>query len=226
MLDFSRLFYWSFSTNIQILCGRSDSDAPRSDTPHKVARYLFYYSAWLSRWFPPDQYNQVEMIVPVRYQLLNGKSAGLAVEFVFLSWVLNTLEYFSNECEFSAESSLHGISSNSSGVVKMKRFVSSNVNVILTQQTCGQCSCMSAGSKCRVLENYFYEQICYMLLKSECRGDWDVGLCACWILAKRAPLHNAKFRFFLRAKQVFFRKSPLRSCSLFASIQKEHSSRT
>ena len=32
-------------------------------------------------------------------------------------------------------------------IVKTKRFVSSNVNVILTQQTCGQRSSMSAGSK-------------------------------------------------------------------------------
>jgi len=34
------------------------------------------------------------------------------------------------------------------------------------------------------------------------------------------PLRNAKFRFFLRAKHVFFLKSPLRSGSLFAGTKK------
>jgi len=37
-------------------------------------------------------------------------------------------------------------------VVEMKQFVSSNVNVILTRQTCGQRSSMAAGSKRWALE--------------------------------------------------------------------------
>ena len=107
-------------------------------------------------------------------------------------------------------------------VVETKRFVSSNVNVILTRQTCSQRSSMSAESKRRALENCFYERICHMFQISKCGGDWNLGLYTSWVLAKRKSLRNAKFRFFLRAKHVFFRKSPLRSGSLFASTQKVH----
>ena len=89
-------------------------------------------------------------------------------------------------------------------VVETKRFVSSNVNVILTRQTCSQRSCMSAGSKRGALQNYFYERICHMLLISKYRGDWDPGLCTFWVLAKGEPLRNTKFQFFLRAKHIFF----------------------
>jgi len=46
--------------------------------------------------------------------------------------------------------------------LETKRFVRSSVNVILTRQTCGQRSCMSAGSKHRALENYFQERICHI----------------------------------------------------------------
>jgi len=51
-------------------------------------------------------------------------------------------------------------------VVETKRFVSSNVNVILMRQTCSQRSSMSAGSKCQALEKNFFERICYMFLIS------------------------------------------------------------
>jgi len=68
-------------------------------------------------------------------------------------------------------------------VEETKRFVGSNVNVILTRQTCGQRSSMSAGSKRRALENYFYEQICHMFLVSKRRGDWHLGMCTSWVLA-------------------------------------------
>ena len=56
-------------------------------------------------------------------------------------------------------------------VVETKRFVSSNLNVILTRQTCGQRSSMSAGSKRRALQNHFPERICYMFLMSNCREE-------------------------------------------------------
>jgi len=56
-------------------------------------------------------------------------------------------------------------------VVEMKRFVSSFVHVILTQQTCGQRSSRAAESKRRALGKYFSERICYMFLISKCRGD-------------------------------------------------------
>ena len=53
-------------------------------------------------------------------------------------------------------------------VVETKKFVSSKVNVILTRQACGQCSCMSSGSKHRALEIYFDKRICHMFTLSKC----------------------------------------------------------
>jgi len=95
-------------------------------------------------------------------------------------------------------------------VLETKRFVGTFSNVILTRQTCGQRSSRAAESKRRALGNYFCEWICYMFLISKCRGDWDLGLCTFWVFAKREPLCNAKFWFFLRTKHVSLRKSPLR----------------
>ena len=54
--------------------------------------------------------------------------------------------------------------------------------MILKRQTCGQRSSMSAGNKRRALENYFYERICPIFLKSKCRGDWHLSLCTVWVL--------------------------------------------
>jgi len=75
-----------------------------------------------------------------------------------------------------------------------ERFVGSSVNVILTQQTCGQRSSRAAESKRRVLENYVYERICYIFLTMKCRGDWDLGLCTFCAFAKRKQLRNGDFR--------------------------------
>ena len=111
-------------------------------------------------------------------------------------------------------------------VVETTRFVSSNVNMILTRHICGQRSSVSAGSKCRTLENYFYERICHIFVTSKCREDWDPGLCFFWVRAKRGALRHATFRSFLRAKHVFFWKSPLSSGSFFASTQKVHRPRS
>jgi len=79
-------------------------------------------------------------------------------------------------------------------VVEMKRFVDSSVTVFLTRQTCGQRSSRAKESKRRALENKFSEQICYMSLILKCRGDWDLGPCNFWILARRNPLHKGDFR--------------------------------
>ena len=43
-----------------------------------------------------------------------------------------------------------------------------------------------------------------MFLISKCRGDQDLDLCTFGVLAKGEPLCNDKFRFFLRAKHVYF----------------------
>jgi len=96
----------------------------------------------------------------------------------------------------------------------------------MTQQTCGQRSSRAAESKRRALGNHFSEWICYMFLMSKCRGDWDLGLRTFGVLAKRELLRNAKFWFFLRAKHIFFRKSPLRNGSLFASKKIVHRPRS
>ena len=53
---------------------------------------------------------------------------------------------------------------------------------------------------------------------SKCRTDQVLVLCTFW---EREP-RNAKFRFFLRVKHVFFRKSPVRSGSLFTSTTTVH----
>jgi len=47
--------------------------------------------------------------------------------------------------------------------VETKEFVNSDVNVILSRQTCGQRSSRAVGSKHQALDNCFGERICYML---------------------------------------------------------------
>jgi len=89
-------------------------------------------------------------------------------------------------------------------VEETKQFVGSFVNVILTQQTCGQRSSRAAESKRRALGNYFSERIYYMFLKSKCRGDWDLGLCTTLVLAFGEPQRNGKIRFFLRRNTFLF----------------------
>ena len=52
-IDFRFSFYLSFSTIFKILFRRFYS--PESDPPHKIMRYLVYYSTQLGSWFPPDR---------------------------------------------------------------------------------------------------------------------------------------------------------------------------
>jgi len=79
-------------------------------------------------------------------------------------------------------------------VMVTKQFVGSNVNVILTRQTCGQRSSRAAESKRRAPGNYLDEWTCYMFLIPKSEGDWDQGLCTFWVLAKREPLRIGDFR--------------------------------
>ena len=78
--------------------------------------------------------------------------------------------------------------------VETKRFVGSSLNVILTRQTCGQRSSIAVESKRGARGNYFPERICYLFPMWKCRGDWDLGLCTFWVLAKREPLRNGNFQ--------------------------------
>jgi hypothetical protein len=55
--------------------------------------------------------------------------------------------------------------------VEMNQSVGSNLNVILTLQTCGQRSSRVAGSKRRTLVCYFPARIWYMFSISKCRGE-------------------------------------------------------
>jgi len=101
-------------------------------------------------------------------------------------------------------------------IVETKRFVGSFVNVILPRQTCGQRSSMAAESK-----RYFPGWICYMFLISRFRGDWDLGQCSFWVLAKREPLRNGDFR--KKTKRVLPAESrDLALRSLFEGTQKLH----
>jgi len=76
-------------------------------------------------------------------------------------------------------------------------------------------------SKRRALENWFCVRICYMFLISECRGDWDLGLCTTSVLALGEPERNGKIRFFLCRNTFFsdfaiahlFSKRKYRSCA-------------
>jgi len=101
--------------------------------------------------------------------------------------------YSLTERGFSVESSLQGNSS--------QRFVGSNVNVILTRQTCGQRLKMSAGSKRQALKEKF-KQICYIFLISGCRRDrgWYLGLCTSWV---RRPAVQCQIPIFPVAKHTF-----------------------
>ena len=85
---------------------------------------------------------------------------------------------------------------------------------------------MSTRSKSRALEIYVSDRICHMFLISKYRGHWHLGLCTFWVLAKRELPCYVKFRFFLRARHAFFRKSPQRCGSFFASTKKVHRPRS
>ena len=87
-------------------------------------------------------------------------------------------------------------------VVETKRFVSSFLNVILTQQSCGQHSSRAGKSKRQAIGYYFSERICYMSLISKCRGDWDLGLCTTSVPAFEEPQRDGK----IRGKNVFWRR--------------------
>jgi len=75
-------------------------------------------------------------------------------------------------------------------VVETKQIVSSNSNVILMRQTCGQRSGLAAGCKRQALEFDFSVRICYMFPMSKCRRESDLGLCTISALAKRILLHS------------------------------------
>jgi len=87
-------------------------------------------------------------------------------------------------------------------VVETKRFVSSTVNEIWTQQTCGQRSSRATESKRQALGNYFSERIWYMFLTSKCRGDQDLCLCTTSGLAFGEPMRSGDFW----GKKVFQRR--------------------
>jgi len=104
------------------------------------------------------------------------------------------------------ESSLQGISSNLF-VVETKQYVSSNANVILTRQTCGQRSKMSAESKRRKA------QICFTSEFAMCSTYQNVETTKIYVSAlfdylqkeNRCAMPNSEFsrrrnKFFLGSR--------------------------
>jgi len=86
--------------------------------------------------------------------------------------------------------------------VETKRFVGSNVNLILTRQTCGQHSSRAAESKHRALALCFSIRIRCTCQVSTYRRKLDLGLSTTFVPAKRMPLQGGDFRY----KNVFGRK--------------------
>jgi len=109
--------------------------------------------------------------------------------------------------------------------VKTKRFVGSNPNLILTRQTCGKRSSMSARSKRRAIEKDFI-QIYYMFLISKCKWELDLGLCTSSVLAKRMPQRGGEFRLNQRVWPQICRTLPVRGGILFASTEVVHRPRS
>ena len=105
-----------------------------------------------------------------------------------------------NERAHLVNSSLQSISSNS--LVEKNQLVRSNLNVILTRQTCGHRWSKVAGSKGRALAFYFPVRIWYIFFISICREKSDLGVCMTSVLAKRMRLRSADFGF----KNVFGRR--------------------
>jgi len=87
--------------------------------------------------------------------------------------------------------------------VETKRFVGSNVNVILTRQTCSQRPSRAAGGKRRALAFYFGVRICHVFLISRYRVESHLGLCTTSVLANRIPPRICKIRQSLWPKHVF-----------------------
>jgi len=111
-------------------------------------------------------------------------------------------------------------------LVETKQIVSSNSNVILTRQTCGQRSGLAAVSNPRMIVFYFSVRICYMFPMSKCSGESGLGLCMTAVPAKRMPLRSADFRRILRPNTFKNRKSALHSRILFASTEIMHRPRS
>jgi len=112
-------------------------------------------------------------------------------------WVFLNKQFQTNKCRFPVECSFprHSIEFVD---VETKPIVVSNVKMILQRQTYCQRSCISAGSKRRVLAFYFPVWIWCMFWKSKCRGESDLGLYTTLGLAEGKLLRNADFRQILR----------------------------
>jgi len=86
--------------------------------------------------------------------------------------------------------------------VEMNYLVSSDPNIMLKRQTCGQRSSMVGWSKRRALAFYFCVWICSMFAISECRGSQIYVFALFRYLPKKVPLNSGDFRL----KNAFSRK--------------------
>ena len=110
--------------------------------------------------------------------------------------------------------------------VETNEVVCTNLNVILTRQTCSHHSSRVAGSKRRALAFYFPIRIWFVFSISKCRGESDLGLCMSSVLAQRMRLRNADFRFKNVFGRKIHRKLALRSGIPFSSFELMHRPRS
>jgi len=134
----------------------------------------------LSMWWQEKM--KSKMKYSLIYMYINNKYLQLMWGWVFFerTRILSGIQFIKHFIEFI--------------IAETKQFVSSNVNVIMTRQACGQRSSRTAGSKRRARENEFPKQTFYMFLMSKCRGDWDLGLSTFWVLVNRELLRSGNFR--------------------------------
>jgi len=117
------------------------------------------------------------------------------------TWILSGIQFTTHFIEFI--------------VVETKRFVGSNVHMILTRHTRSQRSSMAAGGKRGALAFYFSIWIWYMFWETKCRGESDRAQLRDF--ANRTRLRSADLQFKKMFGRNIFWKSVLRSHILLAS---------
>ena len=103
-----------------------------------------------------------------------------------------------------------------------KRFVTMNLHVILSQQTCDQRSSMVVGSQRRASGNYFHIRVCYMFVIPKCRGELEPCLCTTSVLANRMTLRGGDFRLAKKFGRKICRNLPMLRGILFTSTEIMH----
>ena len=106
-------------------------------------------------------------------------------------------------------------------LVETNQLVGSYSNVILTRQTCGQCSSKVAGSKRQAPASDFSVRMKYVFLISKCSRQRDLGLHQLLGLAERMTVRSSDFWQVFRPNMCIDLQSPLRSSILLAGPEIE-----